>query len=236
MKKISISDGEKTYNGTLPEGWHEVPVKTFIQYEEEGKDLPIGQGLAFRAHLLTGLPLNILQEDISNAAHIDAVCRWFRDSLPQPVPVDKVKHAGKTFVYHGNLDKLTAGQFEALVEFITQAQGKVLTMVHWLLAVLYVEEGKPQTAESVESNAELFLSLSMDKAYGAVGFFLTFSSGSAARIQKFSELEAHIRVRIKLLEAQLQKSSSRKGGIFRRKFSSLLLSRLRQLTESGNKG
>lgn len=235
MKTINISDGTTNYAGTLPDGWHEVPVSAFIQYEEQRESLKVVERMCLAAHLLTGIPMEVLTQDVSIAATIQNQCLWFFDSLPEPFAVEELQHAGKSFTWCGSMEKLTAGQFEALVEYIQQAQGKPLTQIHVLLAILYQEQGKPQTATSVAKHAELFLSLPMDKAYSAIGFFLSCSGPSAQRILKSSELENQVMVTLKNLEVQLSRlsSNSSKRGTLRRKYLSWLLSRLRKLTPSG---
>ncbi|TPE44944.1 hypothetical protein [Pontibacter mangrovi] len=213
MKTITLTDNEGTrIEGAIPEGWHEVPLSAFINYHQlmSGKPAPLAAVVA--ASCLTGLPTEAVQSDVSLAPLILRQMPWLSE-LPQPEPMLSFKHGKKTYEHVGNLERIDAAQFEALLSFLEAAEGNPIAAAPNLLAVLCREKGKAQTAESVAAAAEAFASLPMDKAWGAVAFFLTSSQPYAGRIRSLSQAQEEAEKALKALDQlvaqRLPKRSSR---------------------------
>ena len=200
MKTITLTDSEGTkITGAIPEGWHEVPLSAFIDYHQlvSGKPAPMAAVLA--AATLTGLPTEAVMSDVSLAPLILRQMPWLSE-LPQPEPLLSFTHGKKTYEHVGNLERVDAAQFEALLSFLEAAEAGPVSAAANLLAVLYREKGTKQTADSVAQTAEAFASLPMDKAWGAVAFFLTSSLPYAERIRSLSQSREEAEKALKALD------------------------------------
>lgn len=200
MKTITLTDNKGAkLTGQIPEGWHEVPLSAFINYHQlvSGKPAPMAAVMA--AATLTGLPAEAVMSDVSLAPLILRQMPWLSE-LPQPEPMLSFTHGKKAYEHVGNLERVDAAQFEALLSFLEAAEGNPIAAASNLLAVLYREQGTAQTADSVAAAAKAFESLPMDKAWGAVAFFLTSSQPYAGRIRSLSQSREEAEKALKALD------------------------------------
>jgi hypothetical protein len=202
MSKIILTadDGEKL-TGTLPDSWAEVPLVPYAA-------LASAEGLPARieaAAALVGLPAAPLLEDVDLFAAICRAAPWlFGDELPEATgAVPSFKHAGATYEHVGHLDKITAEQMEALLNFLRESEGKPLQAAPGLLAVLYRPKGKTQTAEVVEASRLAFATLPVSVAWPALADFMRSSASAALNIRTASALNEQARVTLAALEKTL---------------------------------
>ena len=185
MRNIILRDSKKkaVALGELPTGWHEVPLATFLKYQERPEELrPTAAVLA----LLTGIPEHILAEDVSLCVPLYKGLGWFMSSLPEGEPVTSFRLAGIEYEHVGNLSMINAGQFEALADFLREHKADPVQAAPWLLAVLFKPTGQQQTPEVVEACATAFLELPMSVAYPVVQDFLRSGASSALKKTSFN--------------------------------------------------
>jgi len=207
MKHITLTDqdGEKI-SGRIPEGWHEVLLSSFLNYHQQLKDKPEGFAWVVLASTTTDIPTEIIHSDVSLAWLILRQMPWVSE-LPKPEPLTSFKHQGKTYEHVGNLDKMNAGQFEALLDYLDTAKDDPIQAAPNLLAVLYKPEGQEQTKATVAAAAEAFQSLPVSIAWPGVAFFLTSSASFAQRIQAYSEAKAAVITLTEKIEKAMQAPS-----------------------------
>lgn len=183
---LTASDGVTTAHH-LAEGWADVSVAAFVQHQTAVNKLRPARALVARAALLSDVPEAILKSDVSIAARIVGACTWLSD-LPTATgePVQAFEHRGIRYRHVGNLDVISAGQLEALLVFLRDADEEPVAAFPNLLAVLYCPDGREQTPETVAAAAEAFLSLPIATAWPALSNFMTAGAPCALRIQQYS--------------------------------------------------
>jgi hypothetical protein len=199
MSKVTLTadDGE-TFTGTLPDNWSQVPLEAYARLSG-AENLP---DRVRATAALCGLPEAILVDDVKLYAAIRQAAPWlFRGELPQaPSAVAYFTYAGTTYRHVGNLAKINAGQFEALLTFLQASEGKPLACAPGLLAVLYCAEGEEQTPEVVRDAAQAFATLPMSIAWPALQDFMRSGAGAALHIRTVSALEEQVKVLLLTLE------------------------------------
>jgi hypothetical protein len=167
MRKIVLTaDDGQPLTGHLPESWAEVPLAGYAA-------LAGADGLPARveaAAALLGLPAGPLLEDVSLFATLAEQAPWlFGDELPEPeLPVAYFTHQGITYHHQGDLQKISAGQMEALLTFLRLNEGHHLACAPHLLAVLYCPQGQSQTPAVVQAAATALATLPMSVAWPAL--------------------------------------------------------------------
>ncbi|GAB2528289.1 hypothetical protein [Rufibacter soli] len=203
MKTITLTDSEGAkITGRLPTGWHEVPLAAWVNYHTAIKGKPAGMEGILLVSCLTELPSEILSADVSLMLPIMEQMPWL-GQLPDPSPLPFFSHEGRLYDHVGNLDRVDAGQFEALLSFLETAEGDPLSAAPMLLAVLYKEQGTVQDAATVAQAAETFAALPMSTAWGALSFFLTSSARHAAHIAMYSRHRSQALQTMRELETTL---------------------------------
>lgn len=211
MKSITLTDNEgNKIIGQIPEGWHEVPLSSFIDYHIRQDGTPKAFQSVVLVASLVSLPTDALQSDVSLIPLILRQMPWL-STLPSAEPMFSLQHGGKTYEHVGNLEKVDAAQFEALLSFLEAAEAGPISAAANLLAVLYREEGTAQTADSVATAAAAFASLPMDKAWGAVAFFLTSSQTYVQNIRSLSQSREAAEQALKALEGLAARPSPRRS-------------------------
>ncbi|TYZ10588.1 hypothetical protein FY528_08995 [Hymenobacter lutimineralis] len=181
-RSITLTDPDDgtVYHGQLPTGWHEVRVSMFQEFArlQAGRRPELARLSALQA--LTNLPADVLEADASLAPALAALyLPWFFAELPTGEPAPTLQHRGVTYEYVGDWSRLTAGQFEALLTFLDEANGNPGLAAPHLLAVLLVAKGRTQDAKAVEEASAVFTRLSMEQAWPYVANFLKHSSPAA---------------------------------------------------------
>ncbi|QCR23778.1 hypothetical protein [Pontibacter sp. SGAir0037] len=210
MKNITLTDDTGTIiTGQIPQGWHEVPLSQWLQFDllKEGK--PAGLDVAMLVSSLTSLPSEILMDDVSLVPIIFNQMKWLT-AMPAPKPALCFNHLNTAYEHVGNLDKVSMAQFEALHSFLEQAGDSYIQAAPDLLAVLYKPKGRAQDLDTIRESSEAFRSLSMDKAWSAIAFFLTSSEPYATRIQSYSQSRKKMLQVMTLTERALATTHSRK--------------------------
>ncbi len=194
MKTLSLTTHaagrvEDHHTYLMKSGWEDVTVAELIDYQTRIAKLTRVRQLVATAGWLSDVPHTILSSDVSLPVAIVNACPWLNE-LPAAGPLTRFDHAGQQYQHVGNLDTITAGQLEALLDFLAAAGDESTCAIHQLLAVLYTPAGQPQTPDSVTRTAEAFRTLPVTTAWPAIAFFLTSSAPSASRIQQFSDAHA----------------------------------------------
>jgi hypothetical protein len=166
-------DKPTTITATLPEGWHEVPLLPFCRLMA-ATDLS-ARVTAFAA--LVQADAELLLSDIRTYATIRHELPWLEE-LPAlgDGPALSLVHEGQTYEHVGHLEKLTAGQFEALLATLQAHEAAPLLAGPALLALLYRPQGLPVAewgAATVAATATAFESLPVSVAWPALAFFLS---------------------------------------------------------------
>ncbi len=174
----------------LKSGWEDVKLAEFVDYQTRIASLTRVRQLIATAAWLSDVPTEILNQDVSIAYGIVNACPWRNDLPAVESRVFLFTHVGVEYKYVGDLGALTAGQLEALLDYLADAGKEPATALPNLLAVLYKPVGVKQTAKSVDAAIEAFQTLPITTAWPALGFFLTTSAPSALRIQQFSDAHA----------------------------------------------
>jgi hypothetical protein len=197
---LTAADGE-TLTGRLPDSWGQVPLAAYATLATA--DTFPNRIRATAA--LVGLPAQPLLDDVSLYGAITRAAPWlFGGALPEAgEPLASFTHQGTTYRHVGNLDKINGEQFEALTNFLREAEGKPLTAAPGLLAVLYCAKGKPQTAEAVAAAQAAFATLPVATAWPALAFFLSSTGPVSLRIQTVSALSGQAEVALATLEQAL---------------------------------
>jgi hypothetical protein len=188
MRKIQIYvDGRPAHPGTLPTGWHDTPLAAYVALAT-ATDVPSQcQAVA----QLVGVPAEPFLSNVQLLVPIRQACPWLFDgSLPETglAPVPSFTHKGVTYRHVGNLETISAQQFEALLAFLRENEAQPLRSAPHLLAVLYCPINEEQTAEVVDRTAAAFASLPMAQAWPALHAFFLSSGKQAASIRLSSEL------------------------------------------------
>ncbi len=224
MKPLTLTAvGEAPLTYQLKEGWHEVTVAEYIAYESTIAPLKHPRHLPPLAEWLSGIPVDLTRRNLSLAAQVVRACPWIR-SLPEaagPVPI--FEHDWITYHHVGNLDVVSVGQLEALIEFLDAHRAQPAGAFPWLLAVLYRREGSGQSADEVTEVAEAFATLSIATAWPALAFFLANSVPLARRIQQYSAAHAEASRALTTLETLMQAQGGASAGFWSRIRSACVL-------------
>lgn len=197
---LTASDGTTTpYQ--LKTGWEDVTVAEFVDYQTHIAKLTRVRQMVAIAAWLSDVPTDILNSDVSIAYGIGSACPWLNALPAAGGPVTDFTHAGIHYTHVGNLDTITAGQMEALLDFLILAGDNPAAAFPNLLAVLYAPVSYDQTAQSVAAAAEAFNTLPIATAWPALAFFLTSSAPSALRIQQYSTAHAETTTALKQVTA-----------------------------------
>lgn len=132
---------------------------------------------------------------------------WLTEAPPEADPLDEFKHAGKTYVFVGNLQTIDCGQFEALTELLAAHQGQSAAAGPALLAVLYRRKGAEQTAETVEAATAAFQTLPVSVAWPALAFFLRVGWSCAHSFHSSLVLRERLLSTLTALEQHLPEST-----------------------------
>ncbi|MBA9076084.1 hypothetical protein [Rufibacter quisquiliarum] len=190
MKTLTLTDADGTQvQGRIPTGWHAVTLATYLDYHAALKGKPEGMEALVAVSCLCDLPTDILREDVSLVPALMGYMP-FLAQLPEASPLPYFSHEGQLYEHVGNLEKVSAGQLEALLTFLQEAEGNPIAAAPLLLAVLYRQQGTEQDSTTVAAASEVFRSLPMSTAWGALAFFLTSSTRLAERIRQYSDLRA----------------------------------------------
>lgn len=213
MRTITLKAGPETLTGQLPDAlnWDEVRLDAYAAIVAAQEVPPTNiTALCQAVALLAGLPAQPLLDDTSLLAVIVDAAPWlFGGSLPpagEPVPV--FTHLGIQYAHVGNLHKISAGQLEALYDFLQANQGGPISCAPNLLAVLYCPAGQTQTAEVVRDTAAAFASLPLAIAWPALQDFIGSSGSAAANILSASALQSKVGALLSTLEAATSGASS----------------------------
>ncbi|MDF7810767.1 hypothetical protein [Hymenobacter sp. YC55] len=210
MRNIILRDVKKkaVATGQLPEGWHEVTLGTFLKYQERPDQI---RPTPLVLSMLTGISENILADDVSLCVPIWKELTWFEKTLPDGEPVTSFTLASIEYEHVGNLQKINAGQFEALTDFIRDHKSDPVQASPYLLAVFFKPKGKEQTPWVVENTAEAFRELPMSIAYPVVKDFLRTGASSALSIQTYLAVQPKAEHLLQTLEATLQSPGASKS-------------------------
>ena len=187
MKTITIRDNEQNvFVGTLPRNWSDVPLRAFLERERT----PDAERTTPRVlAMLTGIPEEILFDDVSLCVPLWGALEWFRTTLPQEPALPSFRHLGVEYQHTGNLQKLSAGQLEALSDFLREYADEPIQAASYILAVLYKPTSCARlTPEIVTQSAEAFRTLSMTIAYPAILDFTRAGASAAFSFRTYLEL------------------------------------------------
>jgi hypothetical protein len=197
--KITPSEGEPIY-GQVPSGWHDTPLGPYISLAT-AKTIP--EQCTAVAQVLA-VPEEVFLSDVSHLVPIQRAAPWLFDGtlpdLPDMVPAT-LHHQGQGYRYVGALDKISAEQMEALLNFLREHEDNPLASAPALLAVLYCPAGKKQTADVVTAAAGAFATLDMAQAWPALQAFLASSAAPALNIRTALALESQLRAMVETLAA-----------------------------------
>jgi hypothetical protein len=214
---INLSDNEGgAFTGMLPTSWDDVPL---LKYGA----LAAAQNLNERAiayAALLGLPAEPLVEDVSVYAYLRKAGAFLFDGpLPEtPEALPSFTHAGITYQYIGDLQKMNGGQYEALTGLLDHMKASgadPLTKTHELLAVLYVPQGQEQNAATVDAAATAFQTLPMSIGYPAVQAFFLRNWKSAQPIRTFSAVQAEVQQTLATVEQAISASQASSWNLLR---------------------
>lgn len=222
MRSITITDQDTgtVYPGSLPTGWHEVPVSVFQQFARLQAERRPELSMLSAVQALTGLPAEVLEADVSVAVRLGQLLPWFFAGLPDATPSATLVHRGVEYTWQGDFDRLNAGQFEALLSFLDAAGGSPALAAPELLAVLLVRTGGKQDAQAVREATVALASLSMAQAWPYVHSFLSAWMTAAVRIQAYSVAQMQTETALEQMEKALTSAVAPAAGL-RRRFSAI---------------
>ncbi|MGI4834643.1 MAG: hypothetical protein ACRYFK_14400 [Janthinobacterium lividum] len=201
---LKADDGE-ILKGKLPDSWAEVPLAPYAQ-------LAAAESLPARVEALAalvGLPVGPLLEDVSLSATIFEAAPWLQTELPEATgAMPEFAHLGVWYAHVGHLEKISAGQMEALTDFLQASEGHPLSSAPGLLAVLYCPREEAQTREVVRAAAQAFASLPMSVAWPCLADFTRSSGPAALSIQTAGALASQTRQALSSLEQALASGGS----------------------------
>lgn len=203
---ITLAAPGETLTGRLPESWAEVPLSPYAQLATAGS---VRARIAATAAICS-LPAAPLLEDTGLFGVIVRAAPWlFRGPLPDELPRQAlIAHEGTAYAFAGDLHKISAGQLEALLGFLSQHADAPLLAAPAILAVLYCPVGEAQTADVVERTTDAFARLPVAVAWPALLDFLRSGANAALHIRNSSALLAATHT----LLAELETSLTATGG------------------------
>ncbi|WP_310394133.1 hypothetical protein [Hymenobacter sp.] len=232
MPRLTLTDSDgAVLTGTLPSGWHDTPLAAYAALAAAQTVAETCQAVA----QLLGLPAEPFLADVSLLAPVRRAAPFLFDgSLPEATePVGQFSHEGHLYGHVGHLDKISAGQMEALLGLLQTHAEQPLAAAPALLAVLYCPVGRAQTADVVAATARAFAALPMAVAWPALAAFLRSSAGAALSIRTALALEKEALALLGALETAVSRPTT--GGGWRISSSSMRRWLTRQWIRSARK-
>jgi hypothetical protein len=170
---------------TLPTSWDDVPLLPFCR-------LLAAKTLADQVTAtaeLVGVEPELLLADFKAYAAIKADLGFMSELPPAQDAMPELLHAGVLYHHVGNLQTISVGQMEALVEFLHEHEAAPLLAAPHLLAVLYKPAGLSLSkwdANAITNTATAFEALPVSLAWPALTNFLVATGPLALTFRQYS--------------------------------------------------